>query len=417
MDFAQLPPEINSGLLYTGPGALPMAAAAAGWQSLAAELQSTTRSFGALIDEVLSGPWRGASTAAMVASGIPQVEWLSAAAERAEQAASQALSAAAAFEAAFTATVPPPEVALNRATVLALNATNLLGQNNAAIAALEAQYAEMWAQDAAAMYGYANAAATAAALSPFPMAPPTIDIKGVVSQMETVTQAVKNAALPTQLHDIPKALSKLAGITNEPPWLKNPAGALGLNGHMWNSNGDGIILNGFLGDVFEGLTGSQTLDGSSGFDVYTKLISPIRLSTTASKDIESLAESMTHFAPKAIETAAKAAEAAPAALGNALGNVGASLGSAAASAGHALPIGHLSVPASWAAAAPVQAGQAATSLVSTNGLQVASAAEPAINQMGGMPMMGMGNGRGFANFVAPRYGFKPTVMPGTRIGG
>jgi len=34
-------------------------------------------------------------------------------------------------------------------------ATNILGQNTPAIAATEAQYMEMWAQDAAAMYGYA----------------------------------------------------------------------------------------------------------------------------------------------------------------------------------------------------------------------------------------------------------------------
>lgn len=32
-------------------------------------------------------------------------------------------------------------------------ATNILGQNTPAIAATETQYAEMWAQDAAAMYG------------------------------------------------------------------------------------------------------------------------------------------------------------------------------------------------------------------------------------------------------------------------
>lgn len=39
---------------------------------------------------------------------------------------------------------------------MALIATNILGQNTPAIAATEAQYAEMWAHDAAAMYGYAG---------------------------------------------------------------------------------------------------------------------------------------------------------------------------------------------------------------------------------------------------------------------
>ena len=44
---------------------------------------------------------------------------------------------------------------------MTLIATNVLGQNTPAIAATEAQYAEMWAQDAEAMYGYAASSAVA----------------------------------------------------------------------------------------------------------------------------------------------------------------------------------------------------------------------------------------------------------------
>ena len=39
MDFGALPPEINSGRMYAGPGAGSMLAAAAAWDGLAAELQ------------------------------------------------------------------------------------------------------------------------------------------------------------------------------------------------------------------------------------------------------------------------------------------------------------------------------------------------------------------------------------------
>jgi PPE-repeat protein len=47
--------------------------------------------------------------------------------------------------------VHPSAVAANRASLAVLVSTNLLGQNAPAIAAAEAQYMEMWAQDAAAM--------------------------------------------------------------------------------------------------------------------------------------------------------------------------------------------------------------------------------------------------------------------------
>ena len=40
MDFAGLPPEINSSRMYMGPGAAPMLAASAGWDALAAELHT-----------------------------------------------------------------------------------------------------------------------------------------------------------------------------------------------------------------------------------------------------------------------------------------------------------------------------------------------------------------------------------------
>ncbi len=38
MDFGALPPEINSGRMYSGPGSGPMLAAAAAWDGVAVEL-------------------------------------------------------------------------------------------------------------------------------------------------------------------------------------------------------------------------------------------------------------------------------------------------------------------------------------------------------------------------------------------
>src|SRR5581483_10074705 len=154
MDFALLPPEVNSGRMYTGPGSGPMLAAATAWDGLAAELQSTAASYRSVIAELSGGPWRGPSSAAMASAVEPYIEWMTASGAQAEQSASQAKAAAAAYEAAFAMTVPPPLIVANRNLLMALIATNIFGQNTAAIAATEADYAEMWAQDVSAMYGY-----------------------------------------------------------------------------------------------------------------------------------------------------------------------------------------------------------------------------------------------------------------------
>src|ERR1700757_1521336 len=65
------------------------------------------------------------------------------------------------------ATVHPLAVAANRNGLVQLVMSNLFGQNAPAIAAAEADYERMWAQDVAAMAGYhAGASAAAAQLAP-----------------------------------------------------------------------------------------------------------------------------------------------------------------------------------------------------------------------------------------------------------
>src|ERR1700757_2237415 len=165
--FGALPPEVNSGLMYAGAGSGPMVAAAAAWDGLAAELSSAATSYRAVVSELTGQSWLGPSSVRMAASAAPYVVWMDTTAAQAEQTANRARSAVAAYQAAFLATVPPPVIAANRALLMSLVATNIFGQNTPAIAATEAQYAEMWAQDAAAMYGYAGASAAATMLTPF----------------------------------------------------------------------------------------------------------------------------------------------------------------------------------------------------------------------------------------------------------
>jgi PPE-repeat protein len=220
LDFGALPPEINSGRMYVGAGSGPMLAAAAAWDSLAAELQSTAASYGSTIESLSVGPWTGPSSIAMAAAATPYVAWINATGAQAEQAASQAKIAAGAYETAFAATVPPPVIATNRALLMTLIATNILGQNTPAIAATEAQYAEMWAQDAAAMYSYAGSSATASQLTTFIEPPQTTNAAAAPAQAAAASQVASNSVISeiSQLiNSLPTALQSLAnGILQSP---------------------------------------------------------------------------------------------------------------------------------------------------------------------------------------------------------
>jgi len=209
MDFGIYPPEINSGRMYTGPGSGPMMAAAQAWGSLADELYTAASGYQSVISELTSGAWSGPSSAAMGAAAGAYVEWLSATAAQAEETAAQARAAAAGYEAAFAMTVPPPEIAANRSLLAVLVATNFLGINTPAIAATEAHYAEMWAQDAVAMYGYAGSSAAATALTPFTSPHQNTDPGGTASQAAAVGQATSTSAgnVQSAISTVPQALS------------------------------------------------------------------------------------------------------------------------------------------------------------------------------------------------------------------
>ena len=194
MDFSALPPEINSARMYSGPGSAPLMAAATAWDELATELDSTAASYSSVISGLTGAEWLGPSSSSMAAAAAPYAVWMSTTAAQAEQAAAQAMAAASAYEAAFAMTVPPPVIAANRSLTMMLIATNVLGQNTAAIAASEAQYAEMWAQDSAAMEGYATASAASTTLRPFASPPQTTNPAGLAGQAGTVAQAAAPAA-------------------------------------------------------------------------------------------------------------------------------------------------------------------------------------------------------------------------------
>jgi PPE-repeat protein len=130
-------------------------------------------------------------------------------------------------------TVPPPVIAANRVLLATLVATNFFGQNTPAIAATEAQYAEMWAQDAAAMYGYAGSSATATELTPFAAPAQSTDPAGLAAQSAAVAQA---AAAPAATSAPAATISQqLFTALTAPEWLQELATAAGasLDPNKW----------------------------------------------------------------------------------------------------------------------------------------------------------------------------------------
>jgi PPE-repeat protein len=336
MDFAMLPPEVNSGRMYAGPGSGPMLAAATAWDGLAAELQSTAASYGSAISELTGGPWLGPSSATMAAAAAPYMEWMTTTAAQAEQTATQAEAAAAAYEAAFAMTVPPPLIAANRSLLMALIATNIFGQNTMAIAATETDYAEMWAQDAAAMYGYAGSSATASTLTPFSSPPPTTNPAGAGSQGAAVAQSSTSSG--SQLMSaLPQALQSLASSTTSAA----PASALGnlLSGILIALSSIDIPIA--TTSVGSSVTSASSALTATGMNYRGFLIN-------ADRDYAQDKGPYTGYGPGAAElpewffggpdALAEPSSAAPA--------------SVAADLGQANTVGWLSVPSAWTVAAP-----------------------------------------------------------------
>ncbi|WP_186274379.1 PPE family protein [Mycobacterium kubicae] len=229
-DFGSLPPEVNSGRIYAGPGSTPMAAAAAAWDRLAEQQGELLRTCRTGIAG-LPGGWEGPAAIAMRQAAAPYLMWLQSTAAQAAQTATQARAAVNAYESAYAAVVHPRAIEANRTLRGSLAAMNWLGHTSAAIAAADAEYDEMWGQDADAMYAYAGASAAAAAVRPF-AAPPynaiavaqassvasEVIVRGnsVIAAIPEVLHALRASPLTTlewALAPVTAALSKLASLS------------------------------------------------------------------------------------------------------------------------------------------------------------------------------------------------------------
>jgi PPE-repeat protein len=352
-------------------------AAAASWEGLASELGSAAASYRAVVSDLTSGAWVGPSSLSMGAAVAPYVAWMSTTATAAEQTASQLASAIAAYEAAFSATVPPPIIAANRSLLAALVATNIVGQNTPAIAATEAQYAEMWAQDAAAMYGYAGASAAATTVTPFNPPPPTTNPAGTGTQAAAVTQAAASPAGATQnlLSQIPAALQSMNSSLQSLP-----------------DSGTAAILS-VLGTPAN--QAIEPLFSLTGLDVEAMFATTF--------PVVGLVNFLTPLYMAALGVGAPAAAAAPeAGLADLAGSHGPGGAGVSAGLGQAATVGGLSVPQSWATASPaIRLAATALPAAGLDGLPQAGAAGLG-GSFGGMPMGGMPMMGGMVN--APRNG-------------
>jgi PPE-repeat protein len=390
LDFAMLPPEVNSARMYSGAGSASMLGAASAWKGVAAELRSTALSYGAVLSALTDEEWQGPASAAMADAAAPYVAWMNTTAVQAEQAASQAEAAAAAYETAFAATVPPPEIAANRAQLVSLVSTNFLGLNTPAIAATEAQYGEMWGQDAAAMYGYAGSSAVASQLTMFGPPQPIVNPAATTAQSAAITQAAATSAGTGQ-----SAVSKL--MTSVPGTFQSLAASAASTGSAPAATGGGgldDLLNSPIWNNFGPDANIWNTIFSSGFYMPSNFVG-------SAADFVGLGQGAGGAAAGAAEGAAGAAAGLAQATTTApLGSLGAVGNAVSAGLGAAPQVGGLTVPASWTGAAPQMSSAInATPMV---------APPPAVAAgMPGVPMGGM-SGRGFRN--APQYGFKPNFV-------
>ena len=368
MDFGALPPEINSGLMYSGPGSGPMLAAAAGWDRLSGELYSAAASYSSVISGLTDGSWRGPASASMAAAAATYVAWMGTAATQSEQAATQARTAASAFESAFAATVPPPLIAANRAQLAMLVATNFLGINTPAIMATEAQYAEMWAQDAAAMYGYAGSSAAAATLTPFTAPQQNTNPAGLGAQGAAVTNSTGTSA-GTSVETIIQQILDNINKALEPDVVNS-----------------GISAYATIPSII--LSALSSLSGSGG---------------TAA---ESTAAALTDVSAGLSKVASTLGSAGSAQVG----------GAVSAAIGRAATVGALSVPSTWGTLTSATGGAPKTILVSSVGGTEDLAGMPPPVSLAGGPIS-TAAGTGLRGKLTPPEGttlrslMRPNVLP------
>jgi PPE-repeat protein len=371
-----------------------MIAVGAAWDALADELYLAAAAYGSVVSDLASS-WLGPSSVSMAAAAATYVSWISATAVQAQQTAAQAMAAVAAYEAAFVMTVPPPVIAANRALLLALVATNFFGQNTPAIMATEALYVEMWAQDAAAMYGYAGASSVASTLTPFTTPLQTTNPSGLAGLGTAVTQAAGTSAGTGAQTVSPLSSAALPGALQ------------GVASTMSSSSSTSP------------LSSLTTLTSSTAVTSETSMVSGAASSasmfTSGASLLGSAGPLMNAFGP-ATGTFAQSFQMSGSAMSTGVGSGAGALSSpgiggtaVTATAGRAASLGALSVPQGWTSAAPAFSHVA--SALPAGGPRVAPPDVPANpSSPMGVPPANSAERGGVSSPLRARYNFRPAMV-------
>jgi PPE-repeat protein len=389
-DFGSRPPELNSALIYSGAGAGPLSVASSAFANLSSELSSNATSYESIISQ-LGSEWQGPSSEAMAAAAQPYIAWLTTTSGQLQEASTKAMASAAAYQTAYSSSIPPATILANRTQLAQLVAKNTLGQYTWAIAALEAQYGEFWAQDAAAMYGYASASSAAATLSPLTPPEQNTNPGGQGQQAAAVSSAAGSNGSSAALNN------SLGGLQNAASAAASPAADTPVS-----------ILS-----ALNSLFGAPIM-GNTIYNIGVTLAWNTAMMTAT-------LPLLGHFlagAPFGVTISDTTPLGAGLGFGTTLAGAGESLGGGVGSAtlagvGSATSVGGMSVPAAWSAATPEVAVGDATL---TGSGWTAAVDEGAVGASGGgmngvMPGMASAGGKSGMGMAGPRYGVKPKVMP------
>jgi PPE-repeat protein len=348
MSYSLIPPEISSALMYQGAGSGPLLEAATAWDGLAADLEATATQYQTAVTNLTTGTWLGPSSAHMAAAAEPYITWMQSTAAEAAQTGAQAKAAAGAYQTAYASMVPPPVITANRAELTTLVSNNFLGQNTGAIAQNEAEYLDMWIQDALGMDTYQMNSTSASAALPAQTAAPMVT-SGAQAAAPAASAAASSAdSTTTVIQGLLGDLAELFGVTGTAG-----AGPTAL---------DATTLTSWLGTVATGIAGNPTaalLPVQATYYMGMLGSTPARMFMSSgsgggggvsSSTLASMGDSLLENVSKMVDGKAATVMSG---VGGQLSKWGAGIQSGIqAQMAHAMQAGGLSVPHGWHTGAP-----------------------------------------------------------------